>query len=253
MSERIHYGNTILKGINKAGTLKPDEGGYYTVVLGALGIDNSVGEHYSNTPLSRATFERNSVLMRRLNQGLLRAEWGHPSPSECPNMMAFERRIRMIKEDRICAHIKEVWLQDIQYDGKVVLGIVGKVRPTGPYGPSLKDMLDNPEENVTFSGRYYSNLSQQGGQTVREIHTVGTWDFVSEPGINVAQKYMSPSLESEGDTVFNLDFLRDAVRAEATHRELAMSMESSGFLAKDLLKGLGVSEKTLKTPASMEW
>jgi hypothetical protein len=239
MTDRVMFNNTILKGINKGGVLKPDDKGYYTVVLGALGVRNSAGEIYVDSQIARQTFEGNATLMRRISQGLLRGEYGHPDPADSPNFLAFESRVRKIKEDRISHHIGSVWLETIDYNNEKVLGILGKVKPAGPYGQALKDSLDNPDENVTFSGRYYSNVSMVGGVRHREIHTVGTWDFVSEPGIECANKYASPSLESMDDTLIYADQMEKAVAMEARNEAAMASMESSGYLARDLMKDLG--------------
>ena len=46
MSNRATYSCTALLGTNKAGVLKPDAEGYYTVVLGALNFYNSAGDFY---------------------------------------------------------------------------------------------------------------------------------------------------------------------------------------------------------------
>lgn len=254
MAERILFGNTILKGINKGGTLKPDEQGYYTVVLGALGVHNSGGEIYTDTQTARRTFSENSTLMRRISRGLLRGEYGHPDPSDFPNFMMFERRVRAIKEDRIAHHISEVWLEEIEYNGKQVCGILGKLKPCGPYGDALKQSLDNPNENVTFSGRYYSNVgATPTGVRTREIHTVATWDFVSEPGVEMAQKYCSPTLESADDTMFYREQLEEAVAWEASHRDMAVSMESGGYSAEALVEDLGFKPRRRVDRASMRW
>jgi hypothetical protein len=253
MAERVMFNNTILKGINKGGILKPDENGYYDMVLGALGVMNSAGEQYVNTATARSTFEQNGTLMRRINQGLLRGEYGHPDPADSPNFLAFESRVRKIKEDRISHHISKVWLEEIEYKGKKVLGILGKVKPCGPHGKALEDSITNPEENVTFSGRYYSNVGNVSGIRQREIHTVATWDFVSEPGIECANKYASPSLESMGDMLIDVEHMQAAVAHEEANRELAMSMESSGITAKDLMKDLGFQPKMRSNHSYMEW
>ena len=253
MADKVTYGNTVLKGINKAGNLKPDENGYYTVVLGAIGVMNSGGECYPDTEKARATFNRSGSLLRRINQGLLRGEYAHPDPAGYPNMIAFERRVRQIKEDRICMHIADVWLEEIEHEGKKLTGILGRIRPTGPYGKVLKEMLDNPEENVTFSGRYYSDVYMKNGVRHREIHTVGTWDFVSEPGVAASQKYCSPTLESADETVFYRTQLEGAVVAEENDKEMAMSMESSGITAETLVKELGFGRKAKGSRASLDW
>lgn len=254
--QRIYYGNTVLKGTQKAGELKPDGNGYYTVVLGALGLQNSVGEEYVNNAKARSVFESNSSLMRRLSQGLLRGEWDHPDPKNYPNMMLFDKRVRSIDSDRISHHISEVWLESIEYMGMNVLGIVGRIRPSGPYGAVLKDALDNPEENVTFSGRYFSNVSRNAGQIQREIHTVVTWDFVPEPGMAVAAKYASPSLESFGEAVFYSAMLQARAHEEQTQsQDSPMSVESSStsLSAQDLLRDFNLAPTRTKPPKSMDW
>lgn len=257
MSQIIKYGNTILPGINKAGDLKPDADGYYTVVLGALGVDNSIGETYVDTPVSRATFAVGSVLQRRLARGLLRGEWGHPKASDSPSKAAFEYRIRQLDEDRICCHYKEIWLDTISHEGRKVLGILGKVRPSGPFGPALKDMLDNPHENVTFSGRYWSNLGHGSrGELTREIHTAGTWDFVTEPGIASAMKYNSPSLESMkvvDDSSFEITstMIQRAIQHEKENHHEALSVESSGGLSATTFARHFEIKRSL--PASLNW
>jgi hypothetical protein len=253
MTERVMFNNTILKGINKGGILKPDENGYYDMVLGALGVMNSAGENYVNTAVARRTFEENGTLIRRINQGLLRGEYGHPDPADSPNFLAFESRVRKIKEDRISHHISKVWLEEIEYKGKKVLGIIGKVKPCGPHGKALEDSINNPEENVTFSGRYYSNVANVRGVRQREIHTVATWDFVSEPGIECANKYASPSLESIGDMMIDEAQMQAAVDQEEENQELAMSMESSGITAKVLMKDLGFQTKTRSRHGYLNW
>lgn len=260
VAEKIYYGNTVLKGTQKSGELKPDGNGYYTVVLGALGVQNSVGEEYVNTAKARSTFEQNSSLMRRISQGLLRGEWGHPDPSQYPNMMLFDKRVRTIKEDRISHHISAIWLEKVEYMGMNVLGILGKIRPSGPFGPALKDALENPNENVTFSGRYFSNISKEGGRIQREIHTVATWDFVSEPGIAQSSKYASPTLESFGEAIFHSAMLQAQARTEEKNRQAneeyeSASLESKGEIitADQILRDFELAPKRQGKPKSMNW
>jgi hypothetical protein len=254
MTERVMFNNTILKGINKGGVLNADEDGYYDMVLGALGVMNSAGELYVNSANARRTFEQNSTLMRRVSQGLLRGEWGHPDPADSPNFLAFESRVRKIKEDRISHHISKVWLEEIDYKGKKTLAILGKVKPCGPYGKALEESINNPQENVTFSGRYYSNVGTVGAIRQREIHTVATWDFVSEPGIECASKYASPSLEDRGGMMIDVARMQQAVALEARNVEASMSMESSGgYLAKDLMADLGFKPQTRTKHGYLEW
>lgn len=251
--EKIVFGNTVLKGTNKQGVLKPDEHGYYVLALGALGIDNSIGEHYSDNPEVRKVFQDNSILMRRISAGRLRGEYEHPNPADYPSAMVFEKRIRQINSDRVSHHICEVFLETVEYRGKNVLGIFGKVKPSGPYGEVVGESIENPKEDVTFSGRYWSHLKRMNGKLYRDIHTVGTWDYVSEPGVDSSSKYASPTLESIGDMVFHEDQLAEAAEKEAAATE--SSMESGLLLSsQDILDSFGRPAKTTKgLSKSMQW
>ena len=75
---------------------------------------------------------------------------------------------------------------------------MGKVKPSGPMGPSLKEQLENPSENVAFSVRSLTRDKRIAGQLFKHMTTLVTWDYVNEPGISVATKYDNPSLESVG-------------------------------------------------------
>ena len=255
LNKRVVLGNTILTGMNKSGNLKPDSDGYYTVVLGALGVGNSEGEFYSNTPTSRATFSVGSLLFKRISEGRLNGEEGHPDPSNHTSFRSYISRAKVIKEDRKAFHIRKIWLQDIEYQGKKTVGIMGEIIPSGIFGPSLEKSLNNPHENVCFSGRFFSNLSERGGIKQREIHTCITFDRVSDSGIAMANKYASPSLESIGDTIILKEELEKEIEFEAKNRAGIVSMESNGGIsANTLYEELGFKSQSNKNDnASMKW
>lgn len=271
--QKTVFGNTALKYSNKGGTLKPDEYGYYTVVLGALDVFNSGGEQYVLSDVSRNTFAEGSKVDMRAKEGMLKGEWGHPKPSDFPNPLRFEGRVRQLYEDRICHTIRKVYLQEIEYMGKKVLGIIGELKPCGPYGGYLKEMLDDPHQNVCFSGRYYSNVTKVNGIIRREIHTCGTWDYVCEPGVYQAKKYASPSLESEAvmfaegndgvvvameaeEVTLSKELLEQAYRNElglngAEHMSLESSCMSVGELLPD--NGVEIRNKLESKRGSFSW
>lgn len=230
----IVFETLILKGVNKGGTLKPDDKGYYTVVLGILGNDSSSGEHYVDNQRVREVFSNSGQLARRAAQGLLRGENGHPDPLEYANQLAFEIRVRRIHEDKVCMHIRKVYTTEITLDGKKVTAIIGEIKPSGPYGKYLKESLDNPDENVAFSGRYYSNPRDINGKRYREIYAVGTWDYVTEPGMMGSTKYSSPQLESAGTLTLDPVMMQRALDREMNDKTAVVSLESGGVSAKML-------------------
>lgn len=234
----ILFTNAILKGINKGGTLKPDDQGRYTVVLGAIGVLSTTNDLYVDNPIVRKRFAPDGRFAEMVAKGLCRGEFGHPSPEGYATEMAFERRVRRIDEKLISHHIYEIWLEDIIYQGKKTTCIMGLIKPVGPYGVHLKEMLDDPGQNVCFSGRYFSDVSKLGGITHREIHTVITWDFVFMPGVECAQKYMSPTLENVDG--FYVDPVSLKKQIEEEQKLGVMSLENGGMTAAELWDDLGV-------------
>lgn len=195
--QQIHFGCTALKGTNKGGVLKPDQNGYFTVVLGGFDTPNMAGAIY---PLSVASahFKEGSGFMRRLRAGYARGEYGHPKRQPGSTMEEFLNRLCIIEETRICMHIADVWIDPTFKDasGRTFTAVIGKIKPEGPYGQYLLESLLNPQCNVAFSIRTLCRDRYVGGRLFKDIVEMVGWDFVVEPGIQFANKYQAPGLES---------------------------------------------------------
>lgn len=251
MSNRATYSCTALLGTNKAGVLKPDAEGYYTVVLGALNFYNSAGDFYPYES-AKDLFSESSSLMRRIKNGACRAEYGHPKLQPGMSQRDFLARILSIHEDKVCAHIKEVILDDKSVkdiDGKPVMAIVGKVKPCGPYGAVLKESLDNPSENVCFSIRSLTKDVYDGIVNKKNLLQIICWDYVNEPGISVANKYQSPALEGINDKTinFSVEQLTD-IRDKQLKQ---VGMESAKTVVDDVIKQL--VKNNSKVPTYIKW
>lgn len=202
MSNNIRFVSTRLQNTGKKNILKPDENGYYRVVLGGLNIVNSVGEFYTADGNVRSLFSRSSDLMRRIENRNLKGENGHPKQMPGEKKEDYYRRAMTIEETNISHHILSVELDESfgrnnpEFKNPDIVGIIGMVCPCGPHGPALKAELDNPMINVNFSIRALSRNSYRSGRTIRTLEHIETWDWVTEPGLAVANKYSSPSLES---------------------------------------------------------
>ncbi|MND14779.1 hypothetical protein D3C81_226420 [compost metagenome] len=224
--ERVSYGCVALLGTNKVGKLTPDSDGYYELVLGGLDTYNSGGAFY---PLNSAKslFEQSSNLMRRIETGACRGEYGHPKQLPNQDMRSFLRRVSTIYEDNVCCHFKDVRLEHNAIKdskGNRVVAVIGHVKPSGPKGQALAESLENPNESVCFSVRSLTDDKIEGGRLVKHIRTIVTWDYVNEPGIDIARKWNAPGLESFQET----EFTRDHVEGLDTGVGAGMSMESSG-------------------------
>lgn len=195
----VTYEATALAGTNKKGLVRPDDDGYYTLLLGGLDVYNSKGEFYCGKA-SGDVLKTAKLLNRRLEKGNLNGEAGHPKRTT-ENDFQFLNRIYTIEETNTCCHIKKLWYDtDGIFDpltGKKIIAFVGKVRPKGPYGEALRQSLENPNENTNFSVRAITDTFYSPRGVTKRVKDISTFDWVNEPGIPIASKWCSPSLESE--------------------------------------------------------
>lgn len=224
----VHYGCTALLGTNKAGVLKPDAQGRYDMVLGALEYPNSVGDIYT-LKSAQEFFKPGSSLMRRVGKGQLRSEYGHPKKLPGQSENEYLTRILTIEETLVCAHISDIY---IDFDGvrdpetgNKIIAIRGKIKPSGPYGSVLKEMLDDPNQNVAFSIRSLTLNRQVGYRQHKDFTQIVTWDYVNEPGLAPANKYAVPTLESH-----SLDL--ETIEALAKNEQNLISTESATLLSE---------------------
>jgi len=245
---------TALQGTNKAGDLKPDENGYYTLVLGALNVFNSAGAFYALKG-SEDFFKESSVFMRRVQSGCLKAECGHPKKSPAMSMRDWLNRVMSLEETNICCHIADVWLdyQNVKDEnGRPIVAIMGKIKPAGPRGPALKEALDNPRENVCFSIRSLTDDRRENGVIVKYLNTIVAFDWVTEPGINFARKYFSPALESLTEMLFTSKQL-DEAEEHYRGNHPNFSFESNGVDYDSIREGMGWDKPTAKVAPSSKW
>lgn len=252
MTQRATFSCTALMGTNKGGILKPDENGYYTLVLGAFDFYNSAGDFYPFEP-AKKLFKDSSSFMRRIANGACRAEYGHPK--KAPGMTArdFIQRIMVIQEDKVCAHIKEVTVDYTAVktkEGNPVIAIIGKVKPSGPYGQFLKDSLDNPDENVCFSVRSLTNDFYDGRINRKNVQLIVTYDLVNEPGISVANKYASPALECANDPV---TFTAAQFGSVLNEQRKYAGMEDSTISVEEVIENFGWNSSETNVPPSLKW
>lgn len=252
----VRFACTSLAGVNKAGKLKKDEQGYYEVVVGALNVFNSAGQFYVYEQ-AKSLFEQSSQLMRRVSRGALRGEYGHPKMLPGMSLESFANRVMSIWEDQVCCHFREVSLDfDRVKDaaGKPVIAITAWVKPSGPFGATLEQSLDNPNENVCFSIRAFTDDYREGMLTKRVLKTIVTWDYVNEPGIAVAEKFKAPSLEDLLEKTLSRGEIERGVHAG---KQLAgLAQESILLSAEELFASMGWTgalRNAGERPAYAQW
>lgn len=232
---------TQLNGTNKVGTLKKNANGYYTMVIGALNMFNSAGMYY-DFKAAEQFFKESSALMRRVSRGSLRGENGHPRREPGMSVQAYYARLLQIHEDKVVCHFASITLDFNNYkddQGRPIVAIVAEVCPSGPLGSMLEKQLQNPQENVCFSIRSFTDDRLVNGIVTRYIKTIVTFDYVNEPGMSVANKFnaANPALEALEDVSFS------RAEAEAGSRILAgtacVGVESVQLNSAELFNAIG--------------
>lgn len=260
----VMFACTALTGTNKVGELKPDADGYRDMVVGALDVFNSAGSFYVYEE-AKHLFDKSSAFIRRVQNAALRAEVGHPQPPPReidPRLQRlrdeeYARRCMSIDDTNVCAHHRRIWIDTENVrdplTGKPVIAIMSSVIPSGAKGAFLEKQLQNPHENVCFSIRAFTNNRIENRIEKRVLNEIVTFDYVNEPGISVAKKYMAPSLESITERTFSRAMLEDALYK---HNPGGASMEHAFLSGDDLFKSLGWTRPVVgggNKPAYVGW
>lgn len=248
---------TALSGTNKTGILKPDTNGYFRMPIGALNVYNSSGQYYT-VEGARELFEHSGALQRRIQDGCLKGEEGHPVKLPGQSDADYIRRCRTIHEPNVSHHIASVELDFNSVkdrNGQPVIAIIGEIAPSGTHGAALERSLMNPRENVCFSIRSFSSKAVVGGVVQFRLVEVITWDRVTEPGLNIARKYFAPTLESYVDHEIKKEVLQEAVLKPTmvTENGMLVTHESKDLEGRALLRKLGWELNSSNLPASMRW
>lgn len=257
MSRIATYSCTALNGTNKTGELKPNADGYYTLCVGAVNSYNSAGAFYPEEP-ALELFNESSAFQRRIKDGALYAELGHPRKLPSMSNRDYMARCMDILETNIVAHFRRVWLErgtmrDPQ--GRPVVAIMAEVRPYGPMGHVLKEGLENRSQNVCFSIRSFTHDVVQGGIINKLLRMIVTFDMVVEPGISIAKKWYAPALESHSEMTVLPPMLEDMIRFQ---KAAGSGFENSTRIALDVQDALSwgrqpVIQTASNRPPSARW
>lgn len=221
---------TIPQG--KRGVMKPDARGYYRQVVGGLNAINSRGEFYTAKDVL-PLFEANGTFMRRVRDGVVKGEVGHPYLTPGMTERDFYRRILTIKEDNVCSFFTNFELNDTDYknpDGSPMIAIIADVAPSGPHGDALRQSFEREGENVCFSIRSFTADRFEGGRNVRTIKQVVTFDWVTEPGIHIAKKFQTPGLE--GMYIPDHVAINPEIMLSIAESPVGLGMESSSLCSE---------------------
>lgn len=262
MSKVLHYyGCSVLAARGKKGIIVPDDNGYREVCFGAIDASTEDGTIYTYTDRVRDVFEGNgSTFRRQISRGLLKGEYGHPKFEKGMNLVSYMMRLRKIEPTLVSHHIKAVRLEEGRdHLGKRCIIVYGLVKGTGPHMAAMDEHLRNPDENVAYSVRSFTDTETIKGVDYKEITDLVTWDHVIEPGFYTATKFDSIGCESFSDNFMlgvEQEFhVTDIIAAEAQSRSLVSAgLESSTLDFTYLRTSLGQYEKVqvMNRMASLE-
>ena len=235
----VSFVSTALMGTNKVGDLKPDSSGYYQVVLGGFETANMHGHYYSFEDQTKRLFEESSQFMRQIKNGNLFGEYGHPKRQPGEPIMEFLRRCILVSEDRQALHIRKVEINDRDVkdkSGKAIVAVLGEIKPMGPYGQYLKEILDTPSANCCFSVRAQTDDDNMAnGKEKRSVKQIITWDYVGDPGVPTSTKYNAPKLESFYDEFVDYTVL-EKLRTEVNTGSFKMESAHANRVVEELLR-----------------
>lgn len=177
-----------------------DEEGYFKIRLGSFNTYNNSGSFWLVKDVNKL-FGPGTLINDRLRDGILFCEYDHPKGLLDMPLDKQRSRTLTIDPDRVCGHIKKV---EIIRTNKTepgfrypIIHIDGWVKPTGPYADYLKDYLETPSINATFSIRALSKYYKLNGIVIKEPVVISTWDYVSKPGIKKASQWTAAGIEAD--------------------------------------------------------
>jgi hypothetical protein len=218
MSKNITLSSIKLNTVNKELEQKD---GYYKINLGAVNSFNESGEFYLKDGVEDILFGNDSAFAKTISNGYLTGEADHPSKESGMNKQDFLNRILRIDKARTSHSIREIGLKDsgipcgITGKGNQIL-IEGWVKPLMVDKFPLKERLDDPYANVSFSIRALTINKTVVNILYKKIVKIVTWDWVTEPGIRIANKMDKLSLESIDLCTIDIDNLKDDAYVRTT-------------------------------------
>lgn len=250
MSKIITFGNTILAESGKRGILKPMEPGgeYYRLNAGGFNIPNRGGIVYRFNEYLRECMREDSDLNRRVSEGQVQMELGHPPQyfyemingvmvrTNITDLFQWIHRLRTILDPNVCGFIRKIIWEMTGGENDPIYNYI-EARPFGVHKQVFKDSLEDPDINTAVSVRTVTK-PQKVGHTSREVDYFSTYDLVIEQGMINACKHRTAGLE---------DYLSTAL-AEPNPATVNTTVEEFFFVCDTTLR----SERALERFGGME-
>jgi len=177
--------------IKRPGVIKPNEKGEYKIIVGGLNIYSGNGFYYKHTPKVEKILTT-GVFKMKLDAGKVMSEANHPNFSVYRKESEVIERMMQIDESNALAAIVNITV--VKTDkldplfNNPIYHIVATMVPQGPKKDELIRLFADPDAELCFSVRSFSDSYDVNGVVVKEQKMFITWDRVTNPGHYVAKK-----------------------------------------------------------------
>ncbi|MBQ5474145.1 MAG: hypothetical protein IIT65_05480 [Lachnospiraceae bacterium] len=204
----------LVKDGEKIKPLIPDEHGYYCgMPLAGIGCVTRNNTYYDIPSLEAALNDDRSTFKRRLNDGCLYGERGHPKLLPGMSDADFLNRVKDISEDNLAVHFRNVYSSEkCRSDGVKLL--LGDVKPYGVGKEQVQENFESPYMNTAFSLRSLTKNENRNGVSYRFIRSLITFDWVTMGGYEQASKRYADEIGTEcfveisRDVIFTPDLVK---------------------------------------------
>lgn len=208
----------------KIGRVRPDEDGIYrNIPVMYLGIPSRSNEKYDKASFWRCANDPNAKFRMSLNERGLFGENGHPpfygieGKTEAQlKAMGVIDRFMDIDPNNVTHQIYDVKEGDVFGDGSQA--VLSDIKPVEPKGSILKEELDDPTRNASFSVRQYSTkVRNPAGWLDAFCRALVTFDRVPIGGFKNACTAAANGLSQESLNINDLVIYDDGGRIMFDH------------------------------------
>lgn len=207
MSDLV-FGCSMLANSGKQGVIKPDKLGRYELVIGAFNACNKAGIKYIFDGANKILNNPSSELNRKISEGKLYGERGHPK-SFGLKKNEYAERWGTVLESNSAWQIHEFKLsQQLAKNsaGESMVVVTGYLVPWGDSAESIRQSFASPTMNTAASVRSIANQGMVAGIFMRDIVNLITWDNVFDNGMDGAEKFLTPACEDFSNESMYEDF-----------------------------------------------
>lgn len=204
-----------------------DQGFFEDVPLLVLGKPSRNGKIYTVESMMKALTDPSSYFVKHLRASALYGCYGHPVVKSEADLAD----IANINMEKVSHQIGKVYTKGTTEQGNTV--VYGWIKPTGVYGPYLKQSFEDATQNTCFSLRSLVERvgNDANGNIIQTVTCLVTIDAVPLGGYAQAAKVYDPSIES-----INIPIKKTETVSQLVSQELLDDHQLEDILGADKVK-----------------